>query len=86
MNESFNTILIHGMNMLLHPFPKNQIQLPKPSLFAPIYQSASHIQGRKVFKKKIKIERPPSKLNFDKEIKAQEYDYIKKRNKGEPVT
>ena len=36
VNEIFNTVLIHGMNMLLHPFPKNQIQLQKPSLFAPI--------------------------------------------------
>lgn len=39
VNESFNTILIHGMNMLLYPFSKDQIQLQKTSLFAPIQQS-----------------------------------------------
>lgn len=38
IGKSFDTILIHGRNVLLHPFSQNQIQFEKSSLFAPVYQ------------------------------------------------
>lgn len=37
VHKRFNSIFIHGMDMLLHPFAQNQIQLQEPSLLAPIY-------------------------------------------------
>lgn len=38
MNKGFNSSFIHQMNVLLHPFPQNQVQLKITPLFTPIQQ------------------------------------------------
>lgn len=38
IKKGFDPIFIHGVDILLHPFPQNQVQLKIPSLLAPIQQ------------------------------------------------
>lgn len=36
MNKGFNSTFIHRVNVILHPFPQDQVQLQETPLFTPV--------------------------------------------------